>query len=100
MRAWNNDDVVGLGLVVLGETVTFTEETFDAIACDGVSKLAGNGQAEAVVGEIVGSGHEGKGAGVFAHLCVVDMRELGAAGEAVSAWEGEFVGRVGHVEIG
>ena len=79
LRAIDDDDVVGGGLLMLGEAIGFAEKAFGGGACDGVAYAFGHGEAEAVVGEGVGGGDEGEGAGVFAHFGCVNGGELFAA---------------------
>jgi hypothetical protein len=77
------------GEVVLGEAKGFAEEAFDAVSLDSAADFSADAEAEACVGEGVGSAVDGQGARGAADAGAIDGLELPGVGEAVAAAEVE-----------
>jgi len=81
------DEVVAFGPVVLVKSEGFAEKAFDAVASRGRADGAGDADAEARMGQIVGAGvGDERAAGGF-DAVFEDGREFGAGADAVGFGE-------------
>lgn len=78
----DENDVITFGPVVLVEAEGFAEEAFDAIAARGGADSAGDADAEARMGEVVGVGVGDEWAAGGFDAVFEDGREIGAGADA------------------
>ena len=97
MGADHKDNVIADGPVVLVEAEGFAEEAFDAVAARGGADSAGDADAQARVGEIVGAGvADERAAGGF-DAVFEDGGEIGTGADAVGFGEGVSAGGHGGI---